>query len=118
MDLPNLLMTKLFENSMEAMFFFDREGKALAMNPAAENIVDKDILKQLYQEIPRLFVELAGGIPVKRNCAPALTVISIHRTPRILHPIKFTWKPKTKGLFLMPLRFIPLITSKASGYLC
>lgn len=98
MDLPNLLMTKLFENSMEAMFFFDREGKALTMNPAAENIVDKDILKQLYQGNPqRPFVELAGGIPVKRNCAPALTVISILRTPRISHPIKFT-QTKDKGI--------------------
>ncbi|MHA6528766.1 sensor histidine kinase [Paenibacillus sp. BAC0078] len=52
MDLPNALMTKLFENSTEAMFFFDSAGKALAMNPAAENIVDKDILKMLYQGNP------------------------------------------------------------------
>lgn len=27
MDLPNLLMTKLFENSMEAMFFLTGKGK-------------------------------------------------------------------------------------------
>ncbi|WP_238654837.1 sensor histidine kinase [Paenibacillus piscarius] len=45
-------MTKLFENSSEAIFFFDRQGKALAMNPAAENIVDKDILNQLYEGNP------------------------------------------------------------------
>ncbi|WP_229696386.1 sensor histidine kinase [Paenibacillus albidus] len=43
------LMTKLFENSTEAIFFFDKEGQALAMNPAAEDIVDSDILRQLYQ---------------------------------------------------------------------
>ncbi|WP_438492615.1 sensor histidine kinase [Paenibacillus sp. IHBB 3054] len=61
MDLPNLLMTKLFENSMEAMFFFDREGKALAMNPAAENIVDKDILKQLYQGNPQALCGTCRG---------------------------------------------------------
>ncbi|MBT2289335.1 sensor histidine kinase [Paenibacillus albidus] len=42
-------MTKLFENSTEAIFFFDKEGQALAMNPAAEDIVDSDILRQLYQ---------------------------------------------------------------------
>ncbi|CAM4350505.1 sensor histidine kinase [Paenibacillus typhae] len=51
-DLTNLLMSRLFENSTEAMFFFDREGKALAMNPAAENIVDQNILNQLYQGNP------------------------------------------------------------------
>lgn len=60
-NLPDLLMTKLFENSMEAMFFFDREGKALAMNPAAENIVDKDILKQLYQGNPQALCGTCRG---------------------------------------------------------
>lgn len=54
-------MTKLFENSLEAMFFFDREGKALAMNPAAENIVDKDILKQLYQGNPEALCGTCRG---------------------------------------------------------
>lgn len=43
------LMAKLFENSTEAIFFFDKEGKSLAMNPAAERIVDDSILRQLYQ---------------------------------------------------------------------
>ncbi|MDF9839324.1 two-component system sensor histidine kinase NreB [Paenibacillus sp. PastF-1] len=51
-DLTNLLMSRLFENSSEAMFFFDRDGKALAMNPSAENIIDQDILAQLYQGNP------------------------------------------------------------------
>ncbi len=60
-DLPSLLMTKLFQNSTEAMFFFDREGKALAMNPAAENIVDKDILKQLYQGNPQALCGTCRG---------------------------------------------------------
>ncbi|WP_379134130.1 ATP-binding protein [Paenibacillus sp. sgz500958] len=49
MDQLHALLTKLFQNSTEAIFFFDKEGKALAMNPAAERIVDIDILKQLYQ---------------------------------------------------------------------
>ncbi|MEK3686957.1 sensor histidine kinase [Paenibacillus sp. FSL R10-2736] len=60
-DLQSLLMTKLFENSSEAMFFFDRQGKALAMNPAAENIVDKDILKQLYQGNPEALCGICRG---------------------------------------------------------
>ncbi|AIQ75613.1 MULTISPECIES: sensor histidine kinase [Paenibacillus] len=61
MDLRSLLMTKLFENSSEAMFFFDRQGKALAMNPAAENIVDQDILKQLYQGNPEALCGTCRG---------------------------------------------------------
>ncbi len=49
MDSLNILMLKLFENSREAIFFFDREGKTLAMNPAASSIVDSDFLDQLEQ---------------------------------------------------------------------
>ncbi len=49
MDSLNTLMLKLFENSTEAIFFFDREGRTLAMNPAAAHIVDTDFLKQLEQ---------------------------------------------------------------------
>jgi len=41
-------MAKLYENSMEAIFFFDQHGKVLAMNPAAEEIVADDVLEQLY----------------------------------------------------------------------
>ncbi|WP_150275314.1 sensor histidine kinase [Paenibacillus tepidiphilus] len=54
-------MMKLFENSTEAIFFFDRQGKALAMNPAAENIVDQDILKQLYQGNPEALCGTCRG---------------------------------------------------------
>lgn len=43
------LMAKLFENSKEAIFFFDKSGRALAMNPAAEEIVSEDVLMKLYQ---------------------------------------------------------------------
>ncbi|MDO3412350.1 sensor histidine kinase [Saccharibacillus sp. CPCC 101409] len=45
----NPLMVKLFENSKEAIFFFDKEGRALAMNPAAEEIVTEDVLLKMYQ---------------------------------------------------------------------
>lgn len=61
MDLQNLLMTKLFSNSSEAMFFFDRQGKVLAMNPAAENILDQDILKQMYQGDPEALCGTCRG---------------------------------------------------------
>lgn len=43
----NDLMMKMFENSTEAIFFFDVEGRAIALNPAAEKIVDSEVLKQL-----------------------------------------------------------------------
>ncbi|RNF41172.1 sensor histidine kinase [Planococcus salinus] len=43
----NELMIKMFENSTEAMFFFDGSGKAVAMNPAAEKILDVQALEQL-----------------------------------------------------------------------
>lgn len=46
-DLKIDLMTKLFENSTEAIFFFDRDGKSISMNPAAEKIVDPAVRKQL-----------------------------------------------------------------------
>lgn len=44
--LSDLLM-KLYGNSDEAIFFFDRQGKTLAMNSAAEEIIDKDVYDQM-----------------------------------------------------------------------
>lgn len=46
-DLRDELMMKMFENSTEAIFFFDRSGKALSLNPAAEKIIDADVLQHL-----------------------------------------------------------------------
>lgn len=46
-DQFNVMMSKLYENSTESIFFFDEEGRVIAMNPAAEQIVDSDVLKQL-----------------------------------------------------------------------
>lgn len=46
MHLADLLM-KLYGNSDEAIFFFDRTGKVLAMNTAAEEIIDKDVYEQM-----------------------------------------------------------------------
>ena len=45
-QLSNLLM-KLYGNSDEAIFFFDRQGQTLAMNAAAKEIVDDDVYEQM-----------------------------------------------------------------------
>lgn len=42
-----MMMSKLYENTMEAIFFFDREGNIIAMNPAAQQIVDEDFLTRV-----------------------------------------------------------------------
>lgn len=46
-DQFNVMMSQLFENAMEAIFFFNREGKVIAMNPAAQQIVDEDLLERV-----------------------------------------------------------------------
>ena len=42
-------MMKLFDNSAEAILFFDRDGRALAANPAAEEILDEEVLEALLE---------------------------------------------------------------------
>ncbi len=42
------LLDKMYKNSKEAIFFIGNDGKILAMNPAAENIIDIDIIEQMY----------------------------------------------------------------------
>ncbi|WP_254772928.1 ATP-binding protein [Paenibacillus sp. NFR01] len=78
-NLPNLLMEKLFENSSEAMFFFDKQGKVLAMNPAAEDIVDKDILKQFYQGEPDALCRTCRGYTSETDLRTCLNCF-IHST--------------------------------------
>ena len=39
------LLLKLYGNSDEAIFFFDRQGKVLTMNSAAEEILDNRCLR-------------------------------------------------------------------------
>lgn len=48
-DIRPELMMKMFENSTEAIFFFNREGEMIAHNPAAEKIVDLNVSGQLQQ---------------------------------------------------------------------
>ncbi len=45
-QLTDLLM-KLFDNSAEAIFFFDHHGKVIAMNHAAELILDAEVLDRM-----------------------------------------------------------------------
>lgn len=45
-QLANLLL-QLYGKSDEAIFFFDRQGKVLSMNAAAENILDKYVYEQM-----------------------------------------------------------------------
>jgi len=46
MQLSELLM-KLYGNSAEAIFFFDRDGNVLGMNDAAADILEEDVYRQL-----------------------------------------------------------------------
>src|SRR5690606_26141870 len=41
------LLMKLYGNSEEAIFFFDRQGKVLAMNSAAGEIMEQDVYEQM-----------------------------------------------------------------------
>lgn len=43
------LLKNLYKNSMEAIFFVGEQGELLAMNPAAEQILDIDVIEQLHQ---------------------------------------------------------------------
>ncbi|WP_055105955.1 sensor histidine kinase [Paenibacillus ihumii] len=43
------LLRNMYENSMEAIFFVNSEGEILHMNPAAENILDYDVIEQLHK---------------------------------------------------------------------
>ncbi|WP_418888871.1 sensor histidine kinase [Paenibacillus apiarius] len=44
------LLKNMYENSMEAIFFIGAEGEVLAMNPAAETILDIDVIEQMHRE--------------------------------------------------------------------
>jgi two-component system sensor histidine kinase NreB len=41
------LMLKMYENSTEAIFFFNSEGQTISMNPSAERIMNVHVLEQL-----------------------------------------------------------------------
>ncbi|WP_410511033.1 sensor histidine kinase [Paenibacillus sp. BR2-3] len=41
------LLRNMYQNSIEAIFFMDKDGKVLAMNPAAENILDIEVIEKM-----------------------------------------------------------------------
>lgn len=43
------LLRKMYDNSMEAIFFVNAGGEILHMNPAAENILDRDVIEQMHK---------------------------------------------------------------------
>lgn len=47
LELISPLMEKMFENSSDAIFIFDKEGIMLAMNPAAEMLLVDEVITQL-----------------------------------------------------------------------
>ncbi|MBE3102794.1 MAG: sensor histidine kinase [Bacilli bacterium] len=54
-------MMKLYENTTEAIFFFDMDGTALSLNPAAEKIVDGEVLAQLLQGAEQAICKTCRG---------------------------------------------------------
>lgn len=55
------IITKLFENTTEAILLFDRSGRTLAMNPAAEAIVGDDVQERLYEGQHRALCSTCRG---------------------------------------------------------
>jgi len=47
-EVSKQLLEHMFNNNIEPMFFFDARGAMIAMNPAAENILDPLDVQQLY----------------------------------------------------------------------
>lgn len=51
-QLTSLLM-KMYDNSTEAIFFFDDSKRVIGMNPAAKNILDYEVLEKMIQGEPK-----------------------------------------------------------------
>lgn len=59
-QLTNLLM-KMYDNTAEAIFFFDRSGKVIAMNGSAELILNSDVLDQMSKGNERAICRACKG---------------------------------------------------------
>ena len=59
-QMTNLLM-KMFDNSTEAIFFFDRTGKVISMNSAAELILDAEVLDRMAMGDPKAICMTCKG---------------------------------------------------------
>lgn len=51
-QLTDLLM-KMYDNSTEAIFFFDSSKRVMTMNQAAKDILEPDVLKKMIQKEPK-----------------------------------------------------------------
>ncbi|AWB44618.1 two-component sensor histidine kinase [Paenibacillus sp. CAA11] len=94
------LLMKLFENSTEAIFFFDRNGKTIAMNPAAEEIVGEDVLIQLYQGKHRALCATCRGYT---SDTEAITCLECYfQIPETENLSSFQVYLETKGKGVVP----------------
>ncbi|GIO59551.1 MULTISPECIES: sensor histidine kinase [Paenibacillus] len=57
----NDLLKKMYANSMEAIFFIDEKGSVVAMNPAAENILDIDVIERMQSGVDDSFCQACKG---------------------------------------------------------
>ncbi|GIO67797.1 sensor histidine kinase [Paenibacillus cookii] len=55
------LLKKMYLNSMEAIFFIDEDGNVIAMNPAAENILDVDVIRRMRSGVDESFCQTCKG---------------------------------------------------------
>jgi two-component system, NarL family, sensor histidine kinase NreB len=55
------LMNKLYRNSMEAMIFIDEEGNVIDMNPAAEQIIDPQVIRRIRAGTDESFCQTCKG---------------------------------------------------------
>ncbi|WP_124069352.1 sensor histidine kinase [Filibacter tadaridae] len=55
------LLIKMYDNSAEAIFFFDRVGKVIAMNNAAQQILDTEVLKRMAEGDPKAICMTCKG---------------------------------------------------------
>lgn len=117
-DLTNGLMSRLFENSTEAMFFFDRDGKMLAMNPAAEQIIDQDILAQLYQGNPLALCGTCRGYTSETELRTCLNCYFNTPDTDNFTSYQVYLETRDKGIVPMRLPFIRLMPSRESGSSC
>ncbi|MDQ0158256.1 two-component system sensor histidine kinase NreB [Alkalibacillus salilacus] len=60
-------LVKMYENSTEAIFFLDQEGKILALNPTAREIVDDRLLESLQQGNPSMLCTFCRGYTNDQN---------------------------------------------------
>jgi two-component system sensor histidine kinase NreB len=94
------MMSQLYKNSTEAIFFFDREGTALAMNPAAAEIIDSDVMKRLLQGEAQALCGTCRGYTSDQELRTCLNCYFV--TPVIEEFSSFQVYLETKGKGVVP----------------